>query len=89
MKTEYILYFAVIVVTIAFMMLLSLLLQNLKKKKVTNKLKKCLHGKIHQKVSVKEVEKMIKYIETNKKYIPFSIYNSSLKTLKMALVKIY
>jgi uncharacterized protein YoxC len=89
MKTEYILYFAVIVVVIAFIMLLQLLLQNLKKKSVTGKLKKCLHGKIHQKVSAKEVEKMLKYIENNKKYIPFSIYKKSLKTLQIALLKIH
>ncbi|HHD79662.1 MAG TPA: hypothetical protein ENK98_08555 [Epsilonproteobacteria bacterium] len=88
MKTEYILYFAVIVLVIAFIMLLQLLLQNLKEKRVTDKLNKCLQGKIHQKVSAKDVEKMIKYIEKNKKHIPFSIYKKSLQTLQTALLKI-
>ena len=89
MKTEYILYFAVVVVILTFMVLFYLLLQDLKKKMVNSKLQKCLHSKIHQKVSVKEVKKMIKYMENNKKHIPFSIYNNSLKTLKTTLLKIH
>lgn len=89
MKTEYILYFSVIVVIAALMMLLQMLMQHLKKKKVMGRLNKCLHGKIHQKVSAKDVEKMIKYIQNNKKYIPFSIYKKSLNTLQTALLKIH
>jgi uncharacterized protein YoxC len=84
MKTEYILYFAVIVIAISFIVLLQLLLQNLKKKMVTAKLQKCIQGEKYKQVSNKEIDKMIKYIENNKNYISFNTYRNSLKTLQMA-----
>jgi len=88
MKTEYILYLAVLVTAFAFLALLYLLLQDVRKSMINNKINKCIKYKIYKKISAKKVEKMIKYIEKNKKNIPLSTYNSSLYALERAILKI-
>ena len=88
MKPEYILYPTVIIITITFIVLLFMLLQNTKKKMVNNKIRKCIEDKIHNKVSAHDIQKMIKYIDKNKKYVLFSTYGSSLQTLRRVLLRI-
>ncbi len=88
MKTEYILYLVILIIAMSFIALLYLLLQNTKRNMVHGKINKCLQKNIHKKVSARKVEKMIKYIEKNRKYISLSTYNSSLYTLERTILKI-
>ena len=73
MNAEYILYAAVIIVVISFVALLYILILDIKKKIVNKKIDK-FSIRSGKKVTHKELDKILKYIEKNKKYLTASAY---------------
>ncbi len=73
MGIDYILYMAVIIVIVAFAALLYIFIVNIKKKRVNNKIDR-FSIKSGKRVTQKEVDKILNYIEKNKKYLSPSAY---------------
>lgn len=80
MNIEYILYAAVIIVTVSFMALIYLFTVDMKKRMVNNKIEK-FSIKSGKKVTQQELDRILQYIERNKKYLTSSAY-------KMGMYKI-
>jgi len=87
MNTEYILYAAVIIVVISFVALLYIFIIDIKKKIVNKKIDK-FSIRSGKKVTQKELEKILKYIEKNKKYLTASAYKIGMYKIDKARMRI-
>jgi len=86
MKVEYFLFGALFVVVVAFIVLLYIFAIEMKRKSVARKIEN--FGKNNsKKITEKELTKIVKYIEKNKKYIIPSLYKKGMSNIEKAKVR--
>jgi uncharacterized protein YoxC len=86
MNIEYILYLAVIIVALAFISLLYMFITSTKKKIVNKKIDK-FSIRSGKRVTRKELDKILKYIEKNKKYLTPSAYKIGMYKIDKARLR--
>ena len=86
MNVEYILYVAVIIVLLAFISLLYMFIIGTKKKIVNKKIDK-FSIKSGKRITSKELDKILKYIEKNKKYLTPSAYKIGMYKIDKARLR--
>ena len=87
MKIEYILFSAVVVVVIAFMMIFLIVIKDIKKKIVRKHIDN-FNNTMNQKVTKKELDSIVKYAERNKKYLTPTLYKRTLNKVSQDRVRI-
>lgn len=87
MKTEYILFSAVLVVVVAFIMVFLIVIKDMKKKMVRKKIDK-FNDNSTLKVTQKELDRMLSYIEKNKKHLTPSLYKESINKITKVQARI-
>ena len=86
MNVEYILYVAVAIVVLAFISLLYMFIIGTKKKIVNKKIDR-FSIRSGKRVTRKELDKILKYIEKNKKYLTPSAYKIGMYKIDKARLR--
>ena len=81
MKAEWILYPAILIIVFAFLLLMYIYIEYLKKMVVTKKVESYIK-EAHTKIDYEEAKKRLDYIDENKKYISLSLYKKSTGRIK-------
>jgi ABC-type glycerol-3-phosphate transport system permease component len=87
MNIKYILYIAVIIVALAFILLLLYMFITSMKKKIVNKRIDKFSIRSGNRVTHKELDKILKYIEKNKKYLTPSAYKIGMYKIDKARLR--
>ncbi len=83
MNIDYILYLAVAVVVFAFIAIVYMVTASMKKKRVNKKIDK-FSIRSGKRVTQKELDRILSYIEKNKKYLSHSAYKIGLYKINKA-----